>query len=289
MRIFSPYTREGRWYKGSVHCHSSCSDGALPPEQVVGYYRERGYDFLSITDHGTLTDTSHLGSADFLCIPGEEMSRPHMVALGISRPIPDRLDFASQVVAIAEAGGLSVLAHPAWMGLRVDDIATHEGMCGIEIFNYICHRLNGKGYSLNMWDELLGRDQRLWGLAVDDSHFKEPHPGGAAGWICVRAEALTQEAVLQAIRDGDFYSSRGPQIHSVTVEGGLIRVECSPARHIYFIGQGYYGGAAHAEEGQPDLTGAEYHPDSPMSYCRIEVLDADRRRAWTNPIWIEFE
>ncbi len=286
MRILSPYTRKGRWYKGNVHCHSNRSDGELPPDQVVAYYRERGYDFLSITDHDILTDSSALGGPDFLCIPGEEASRPHMVALGITHPLPDRLGFAGQIAAIADAGGLSILAHPAWMGLRADEIASHQGMCGIEIFNYICHRLNGKGYSLNIWDEL-GRDKHVWGLAVDDSHFREPHSGGGAGWICVRAEALTQEAILQAIRDGDFYSSRGPRIHSVTVDGGAIRVECSPARHIYFIGQAYYGGATHAEEGEPDLIGAEYHPDPRMGYCRIEVLDADRRHAWTNPMWIQ--
>ena len=37
---------------------------------IARFYRDSGYDFLSITDHGILTDTSRFTSKRFLTIPG---------------------------------------------------------------------------------------------------------------------------------------------------------------------------------------------------------------------------
>jgi hypothetical protein len=40
-----------RFYKGQFHVHTWWSDGRAAPEQAVAYYKERGYDFLALTDH----------------------------------------------------------------------------------------------------------------------------------------------------------------------------------------------------------------------------------------------
>ncbi len=42
---------ELRPYKGDLHLHSNCSDGAETPETVAANYRKEGFDFISITDH----------------------------------------------------------------------------------------------------------------------------------------------------------------------------------------------------------------------------------------------
>lgn len=39
------------WYRGNLHAHTLWSDGDAFPEQVVGRYRDAGYDFLALTDH----------------------------------------------------------------------------------------------------------------------------------------------------------------------------------------------------------------------------------------------
>lgn len=47
------------WYKGILHAHSYWSDGDVPPEEAIAWYRDRGYDFMSLTDHQLLqTDTN---------------------------------------------------------------------------------------------------------------------------------------------------------------------------------------------------------------------------------------
>ncbi len=43
-----------RWFKGNIHTHTLWSDGDDYPEMVALWYKERGYDFLSFSDHNTL-------------------------------------------------------------------------------------------------------------------------------------------------------------------------------------------------------------------------------------------
>lgn len=43
-----------RCYKGILHAHSFWSDGDVPPEEAVAWYKDRGYHFMSLTDHNQL-------------------------------------------------------------------------------------------------------------------------------------------------------------------------------------------------------------------------------------------
>ena len=43
-----------RWFKGNTHTHTTESDGDSPPEDVTRWYRERGYNFLVLSDHNVL-------------------------------------------------------------------------------------------------------------------------------------------------------------------------------------------------------------------------------------------
>ena len=53
----SPHARDGegaRWWKGNLHTHSLWSDGDDYPEMVALWYRERGYHFLTVSDHNVM-------------------------------------------------------------------------------------------------------------------------------------------------------------------------------------------------------------------------------------------
>lgn len=39
---------------GDLHCHTRCSDGSLPVEQLVYYAKRAGLDFIAVTDHDTM-------------------------------------------------------------------------------------------------------------------------------------------------------------------------------------------------------------------------------------------
>ena len=45
---------EPTWFKGNTHTHSLWSDGNDLPEMISIWYRDRGYDFLAMSDHNLL-------------------------------------------------------------------------------------------------------------------------------------------------------------------------------------------------------------------------------------------
>ncbi|MFN3652253.1 MAG: hypothetical protein ACK47B_21960 [Armatimonadota bacterium] len=53
-RMESP--SEPRWWKGNLHTHSLWSDGDDYPEMIVDWYRQRGYQFLALSDHNVLSE-----------------------------------------------------------------------------------------------------------------------------------------------------------------------------------------------------------------------------------------
>lgn len=64
--------------KGDLHCHTKLSDGSLGIEDIIIQAKRTGVDFLSITDHDTLSSTSRatvLGERYGVhIIPGVELS-----------------------------------------------------------------------------------------------------------------------------------------------------------------------------------------------------------------------
>lgn len=53
-----------QWFKGNTHTHTLWSDGDAAPEWVVSWYKEQGYDFLSLTDHNVIMEGLHLFHVD---------------------------------------------------------------------------------------------------------------------------------------------------------------------------------------------------------------------------------
>lgn len=69
------FSKEGNWYKGNLHCHTTDSDGSLTPAEVVQYYKKEGYDFLAISDHNIFSDYRRDFDCDeFIILPAVEAS-----------------------------------------------------------------------------------------------------------------------------------------------------------------------------------------------------------------------
>ncbi len=69
MYLISPNKNQ---YKAPLHCHSTYSNGKRTPEQLKEMYKSHGYSVLSITDHETPKDHTHLSGSDFLMLTGYE-------------------------------------------------------------------------------------------------------------------------------------------------------------------------------------------------------------------------
>jgi len=53
-----------RWYKGNLHTHSYWSDGDQFPEVILRGYRDRGYDFVALSDHNVLAQAERWVTVD---------------------------------------------------------------------------------------------------------------------------------------------------------------------------------------------------------------------------------
>ena len=293
VRYPNPFKGDGIWLRGNLHTHTTVSDGDVEPEETAVRYREAGYDFLAITDHGRLTVVEDPPEG-LLMIPGEEVnlgrseagSPFHLVALGIHRegsPETSPQDFVHEVSA---EGGLIVLCHPYWSGLSINDLLDLEGYFALEVFNTTCHYSVGKGSSEVHWDELLARGRRVWGLAVDDAHFHSgPHrPLDAfGGWVMVRCRERSVGAILEALKEGTFYASCGPKFVDLEVEGRRVYVATSPVKSITFISENGRGSRWEVEGNT--LKEAECEVPEGASYVRVVCTDPEGRSAWTNPIF----
>ena len=52
--IQNAQAQELKWFKGNTHTHSLWSDGNDFPEMITDWYKQKGYDFLAISDHNVL-------------------------------------------------------------------------------------------------------------------------------------------------------------------------------------------------------------------------------------------
>ncbi len=288
--LINPYDSPGQWYRGNLHTHTSASDGRNTPEAMAQWYAQHGYDFLALTDHHRITLLEGFQS-DMLLIPGAEIGSVDVVAIGIRGALPeDSGDIAHSVRLAKQLGGIAFVAHPYWWGLSADRLAQHPGLIGLEVFNNVCHYLNGKGLSSSIWDELLQRGLRLWGLAADDAHGLDESRFGRSqvgqAWVMVKAAAKEERAILQALRRGAFYSTQAPSILAVNSKAHWLQVRCSPVREIRFIGQTTEGDTIPASPGGL-LEQADYQLQGSERYIRIECVDEAGRTAWSNPLWLD--
>jgi hypothetical protein len=290
MEKINAFAEPGKWYKGALHAHTTRSDGRLTPDESLAFHREHGYHFLAVTDHDVITDLSALADEHFLPIPGVEVSHGHnsvgqsyhVVLAGIRQ-----LQRARYGVSIQEAidtwgnnAKLMFLAHPYWSGMTPEEMMPLENLAGLEIFNTSSQTDLGKGMATVHWDSLLARGKRWAGLAVDDTHGINDDAAG--GWVWVKSERLAEDAILDALNRGSFYSSSGPQIHEFQVEGGVVFTRSSEAVTINIIGHTQWGYQRRAQPGD-SITEAEYKLSGRERYIRVECIDAQGHCAWSNP------
>ncbi len=310
----SPFAIDGKWYRGCLHVHTTESDGSMPPERLLRHYQMGGYDFVALTDHEKVTDRSALGAPDFLVLRGVEVAvgqgelgQPyHVVGIGVGEDYqPERGRPAQGAIdEIVSSGGVAVVAHPYWSGLTAADLLAVRGYAAFEVFNAGCEGEIGRGYSAVHWDELLTRGHHVRAVASDDSHW--PGFDSLRAWVMVRAPELTARAVVEALRRGHYYSSTGPEVRAVAVREDRVEVECSPARSIALVCDPTRGGRVGASRSEPavralrrrgeqrregldesdPLTGATFVLRGVERYGRVQVVDAQGRTAWTNPLFL---
>jgi len=286
--LTNPFDLPGQWYKANLHAHTTMSDGHASPAERVRQYERAGYHVLALTDHNVTTDIEGLGAKGLLLIRSIELNPAcptaaqahHVVGLNVPRGyVPARpKDAKACVREIAKAGGLTILAHPYWLGHEPADLRSLPGVAALEVYNATCGRI-GRACSENEWAHVLDRGWMLPAVAVDDCHRDDD---ALEGWTWLRLRRLSVAEVLRAVRTGAGYASCGPTIHDVRVTADAVKLRCSPAAEIHFMGQAPRGARRRAEPGHTVRTFSIERPA--WNYVRAVVTDAAGRKAWTNPL-----
>ena len=296
----SYFPAEGVWLKGNIHSHSTVSDGLFTPKELAELYHEHGYAFLSITDHNVLVPHSELPEDQIILLSGLEHDLEyssdkciHVVGLASAgkketgylckRYSPTELKSQQLVDMMRNDGQFISLAHPVWSRMNADEIFGLEGLHAVEVFNngteHLCHGGNGKIW----WDMLLRQGKRVFATAVDDVHIAEDLFGG---WICVKAAERSRDAILDALFQGTYYSSTGPEIYDFGLDGKKVYVSCSACRRSTLSHTPLAGESLFAE---PDgvLKEACYTLTGRESYVRVVCVDHHGHSAWSNPIFFD--
>ena len=304
------------WFKGQTHSHSNVSDGDSSPEDVARWYQQYRYDFLFLTDHYGITDVAPLNAAfgnngKFLVMAGQEVTSNidrfhiHVNALfsGPTLPLKPLVAAAAgtsalpilqqNLDAVNAAGGVSQINHPNfYWAVTAADIQASTGAVLMEIYS---GNVNANVYGAGpaspsaerMWDLVLSRGKKIWGVASDDLHYlKVPWardkelPG--RGWIVVRAPVLSAPEIISAIRRGDFYSSTGVEIRDYNAAPGKIQVSVVPGTRVKYLVQfiGRDGQILQTTEGPT----AEYAVKGTEGYVRAKVTASNGQVAWMQPM-----
>lgn len=286
MQVFSETMP---FFKGNLHCHTTISDGARSPAEAIALYRSMGYDFLTITDHRkTTVAQSHL-EAGMLVFSGIELDYllssevVHLVGFGMTENVESRIRYEqgpqAGAACIRACGGRVIAAHPHWSLNTAATLMAIRGVTAAEVFNSMSF---ARPDSSHILDVMAARGAMLPFVASDDTHAY----AGEQGMACtmVQAEALTPEAILEAMDAGRFYASQGPRIEQITLADGMFTVRCSPAAHIYFhTNLPWTPGRIVNGAG---LTEASYQtlPGRGECFVRCQVIDAAGKSAWSNPL-----
>jgi hypothetical protein len=218
----SPRAPFAPWLRGELHCHTFHSDGDFSPPELIQLARDRGLDFLSITDHNTTSSLlvqAELDNPGLILVPGLEVTtfKGHLNAWGAGDWFDFRVESPAQMeqaIRFASArGALTSCNHPKPLGPAWEyaEVANYD--C-IEVWNGAWSVRNEQ--SLEFWLAQLKRGERKPAVGGSDFHRRSQMqetppraPGSPTTWVRVSGKQ-DAAAILLALGQGHITLSAQP-------------------------------------------------------------------------------
>ncbi len=280
------------WIKGCFHIHSTYSDGELEPVEIYNIYKDKGYDFIALTDHNIITKIDNKPDKDFLVIENSVEfnladSYLHILAIGMQGEKFKKFQDHQQIIDfILKNDGIAIIAHPNWMWApKFKEIIKLKNYHGIEIFNTCIKEPPikkygvGSSFALEKWDYLLSQGYKIWGFAADDLHMPKEHLI-FKGWIMVNVKTLTKKAIVDSIKKGNFYCSTGVMLKDCYRDKNSYYVNSDNGEEVVFIGEnGKIIEVIDGKKGKIEI-------NKKFKYIRCEVRSKDGI-AYTQPVFTD--
>jgi hypothetical protein len=201
----------------NLHMHTRYSDGTGTHKDIAEAAIKTGLDAVIVTDHNVLVQGVEgyyrVGRSRVLLLVGQEVhdqdrdpQKNHLLVLNANRDVSTLADDPQTLInGVAEAGGLSFIAHPRdpeAPAFNETDISWEawdvHGYTGIELWNALSElktvvptKLHGAFYAffpqfighgpiletLQRWDDLLANGRRVVAVGGSDAHALNMHMG----------------------------------------------------------------------------------------------------------------
>ncbi len=236
------------YYVGDAHTHSTLSDGHSPLKDNFLSVYHKGHAWILTTEHNcnpgnkAFARAAAKGLTDFIPIVGNEITTNygHMLEYNTTYMHPAGYtggmweimaairptvgEWQEIMDTIIEEGGLCYIAHPfytgdgrwIWPGVGTDPtkVDYYTGFTGIEVYNEDGHNYRRHSEwtddAFEWWDRYnLKGEQHYYGICNTDGHTDQIV--GTAG-NAVLINELNEENIIQALKNGTFYGTNGPEL-----------------------------------------------------------------------------
>ncbi len=185
--------------------------------------------------------------------------------------------------------------HPAWSFEESKDYLRYENMNAMEICNYGCVTEGFLDYCPAVYDEMLRAGKRIYCIGTDDNHNWGKTEDGSwdsgGAWTMIKAEKLDYRTITQALEDGHFYASQGPEIHEMWIEDDRLHIITSDAVKITLSTAARRVKNVRANLGETiNCAVFDLNKDEILergTYLRITVVDADGKCANSNAYFLD--
>lgn len=180
--------------------------------------------------------------------------------------------------------------HPTWSQESYPEYMSYHGMHAMEIYNYDCLQSGYPDCNPRVYDDMLKGGEKIFCIGADDNHNKaplsSPQVDSFGAFTMIKAECLEYETITRALLAGHFYASQGPEIYSLSVEDGALRITCSPAKKIA-LSTGQRRAECVFSETSSGIREARFKLHKDDIYVRLTVFDFGGKTANTNAYFIE--
>ena len=307
-RCYNPYKNSGNLtLTGQLHCHTvgtgSGETQYMTPEQLCQYYKDNGYDFMTITDYshinyynGKPTHPITLPENFVWLCDSFEVSIPsdakhpikHMCLYNIQdnitiseyKSIQDMVDICKSV------GGIISMAHPMYISTYYTSNMMKEvdnGLRFCEVYDGLIHSKGEERHPDDKetdfaWETLLDNGVITWGIAISDQHVANDFKNGC---VKVFSDTLSRIEIMKNLCCGNFYATTNSdkKLNKISFENGEVIVETGDANAVVSFKKenGELLDTIIGEMAKYKLTGTE-------KYVRAIVTFEDGEKIWTQPI-----
>lgn len=201
--------------------------------------------------------------------------------------------------------------HPNfYYSISLEDMISLKGERFFEVYNGhpAVHNMGDSTHisTEEMWDQInisyiAAKKPLMYGLATDDSHnyhkMGNKWSNSGRGWVMVQSDTLSAPALIEAMENGDFYSSTGVSLKSLEFENKILAVEVEPEAGVNYTITflGCLKGETEVKELKVvDGTTADFEIKDDILFVRSKITssklqenpieDIKYESAWTQPL-----